>query len=337
MTMQFPPRSTRLRAVAAGAAAVLTLAACGSSGGSGGSTSSGHPSAPAAAAGSSSGAPAAFPVTLHAASGSVTIARRPTAIVSLSPTATEMLFAIGAGNQVKAVDKNSDYPAAAPHTQLDSYQLNAESVAKYQPDLVVASGLTAAQAKQLKTLGMTTLQEPAAATLDDTYREITELGQATGHADGAAELVASMKAQIAAIEKSAPKPAKPETYYYELDQTYYSVTTSTFMGQVLKLLGLTSIADAAKGAAASGGYPQLSAEYILKADPDYVFLADGKCCKQSAATVGKRPGWSNLGAVRHGRVIALDDDIASRWGPRIVDLLRSVATALQQHPAAAAS
>jgi iron complex transport system substrate-binding protein len=334
MTMHHHSRSSRLRAVAAGASALLALAACSSSGG-------GNDHASSSATGAKSSGPAtsaaAYPVTINASGGAVTIAKKPTAIVSLSPTATEMLFAIGAGSQVKAVDKNSDYPANAPHTGLDSYQLNAESVAAYKPDLVIASGLTAAQAKQLKTLGITTLEEPAAATLEDTYREIAEVGQATGHAQAASKVVASMKSKIAAIVKSTPKPAKAESYYYELDQTYYSVTTATFIGQVLHLLGLTSIADAAKGAASSGGYPQLNAEFILRANPDYVFLADGKCCKQSAATVAKRPGWRTLAAVQKGRVLPLDDDIASRWGPRIVDLLTTVAADLKQHPVAASS
>jgi len=335
MTMLDQSRSTRRKSAGASAllAAIVALAGCSSSG-SGKQPATSAQSSPAGAASTSA---AAYPVTIKASGGAVTIAKKPTAIVSLSPTATEMLFAVGAGSQVKAVDKNSDYPANAPHTTLDTYQLNAESVAAYKPDLVIASGLTTAQSKQLKTLGITTLQEPAAATLDDTYREIAEVGQATGHAGAAAQLVASMKTKIAAIVQATPKPAQPMSYYYELDQTYYSVTTSTFMGQVLKLLGLTSIADAAKGAAASGGYPQLNAEFILKANPDYVFLADGKCCKQSAATVAKRPGWKTLGAVKQGRVIPLDDDLASRWGPRIVDLLTTVAADLKQHPVAASS
>jgi len=144
-------------------------------------------------------------------------------------------------------------------------------------------------------------------------------------------VIASRKQKIASIVTTASKRAA--TYYYELDQTYYSVTSTTFIGRVLRLLGLSSIADAAKGAAASGGYPQLSAEFILKADPDYVFLADTRCCQQSQTTVGKRPGWSALSAVRGARVISIDDSIASRWGPRVVDLLSTVATALQQHPA----
>ena len=106
------------------------------------------------------------------------------------------------------------------------------------------------------------------------------------------------------------------TYYYELDQTYYSATSSTFIGQVLGLLGLRNVADAAKGAAASGGYPQLSGEFILRSNPNYILLADTICCGQSATTVAQRPGWSGLAAVKSGRVLGLNDDIASRWGPR---------------------
>jgi iron complex transport system substrate-binding protein len=302
--------------------AALSAAACSSSGSPAASSASGR--------GTTSAAVAHFPATVHAANGTVTIARKPAAIVSLSPTATEMLFAIGAGAQVKAVDKNSDYPPSAPRTTLDALQLNPEAIAAYQPDLVVASGLTKAQSQQLAKLQVQVLDEPAATDLAQTYQQIARLGDATGHPDEAAAETASMKQDIAAIVQAAPKQAA--SYYYELDQTYYSVTSTTFIGQVLGLIGLTSIADSAKGAAASGGYPQLSAEFILKANPDYVFLADTRCCKQSQVTVAKRPGWSSVSAVREGRVVPLDDDIASRWGPRIVDLLRAVAEAIHEHP-----
>ena len=308
--------------VASAASLVALSAACSSSG------------SPAPSSASSSGTTAAsaahFPVTVHAGNGTVTIAGKPAAIVSLSPTATEMLYAIGAGAQVKAVDKDSDYPAGTPRTTLNAVALNAEAVAKYQPDLVVAAGLAPAQAQQLAKLNVKVLDEPAATDVSQSYQQLTQLGDATGHPDGAATVIASMKQKIAATLKTASKRAA--TYYYELDQTYYSVTSTTFIGRVLRLLGLTSIADAAKGAAASGGYPQLSAEFILKADPDYVFLADTRCCQQSLTTIGKRPGWSALSALRGGRVISLDDSIASRWGPRVVDLLSTVAGALQQHP-----
>jgi iron complex transport system substrate-binding protein len=273
-----------------------------------------------------------YPLTVHAANGNVRIASRPTAIVSLSPTATEMLYAIGAGAQVKAVDEFSDYPANAPRTKLDGNSPNVEAIATYKPDLVVVSDEAPGLDRQLNALGITVLSDPAATGLAQEYAQFDELGKATGHLPQAQAEVTKIKGQIAQIVRSVHKPAHPESYYYELDQTYYSETSSTFIGQVLSLLGLHSIADAAKGAAASGGYPQLSGEFILKSNPDYVLLADTICCGQSPATVAARPGWSNLSAVKNGRVLKLNDDIASRWGPRVVVLLSEVAAELRQHP-----
>jgi iron complex transport system substrate-binding protein len=310
-------RSVRRRAPLAIALSALSLvAACGSA-----STPATH----------TPDAGGTFPVTVHAGNGTVTVKTRPTSIVSLSPTATEMLFAIGAGKQVKAVDKDSDYPPGVPKTALDGVNVNIEAIANSRPDVVVASQLTDAQISALKALGITVVTEPAAASLTQVYGQLQQLGQVSGHEQSAVSLVSSMKARVAQIVKATG--TRKASYYYELDQTYYSETSSTFIGQVLGLLGLHSIADAARGAAASGGYPQLTAEYILKANPTYILLADTLCCHQSAATVAARPGWSTLSAVKGGRVIALNDDIASRWGPRIVDLLATVAAALQQHPA----
>ena len=294
------------------AALVATLSACGTltnnAGGGGGS----------------------FPVSVGASSAAITLTAKPTRIVSLSASATEDLFAIGAGSQVVAVDKDSDYPASAPHTKLDAYQLNAEAVAAYQPDLVIEAGLTPAQVGQLAQLHIPVLVESAATDLDDAYAQITELGKATGHVSEAATLVSSMKSKVASIIAEAPKTAA--NFYYELDPTYYSVTDATFVGQLFKMLNLTSIADTAQGAAAAGGYPQLNGEYILKSNPAYIFLADTICCGQNAAKVGARPGWSAISAVSGGRVIGLNDDIASRWGPRVVDLLQTIADAIKNHP-----
>jgi iron complex transport system substrate-binding protein len=135
-----------------------------------------------------------------------------------------------------------------------------------------------------------------------------------------------MRSQITAIVAGVPTPAHPLTYYHELDDTYYSVTSSTFIGKLYSLFGLRNIADAAdKG---GSGYPQLSPEYIISANPDLIFLADTKCCGQSRATVEKRPGWDEIAAARNGDVIPLDDDVASRGGPRIVDFVRAIARAV---------
>jgi iron complex transport system substrate-binding protein len=282
-------------------------------------------------AGPASAAPA-FPVTVHAANGSVRITARPTAIVSLSPTATEMLYAIGAGSQVKAVDLNSDYPPGVARTQLDGNNPNVEAIAAYKPDLVVASDEATNVDRQLRALRIPVVSAPAAANLSQEYAQFDELGRVTGHEAQARAEVGKIKRQIAHIVASVHKPSRPVTYYYELDQTYYSAGSSTFIGQVLGQLGLRSIADAAKGTAANGGYPQLSGEFILRANPDYILLADTVCCGQSVATVAARPGWSGLAAVKSGRVLGLNDDVASRWGPRVVDLLSQVAAELRAHP-----
>ena len=250
-------------------------------------------------AGPASAAPA-FPATVHAANGTVRITARPTAIVSLSPTATEMLYAIGAGSQVKAVDKDSDYPPGVPRTHLDGNAPNVEAIAAYKPDLVVESDEATKVDGQLRALGIPVLSEPAAANLAQAYAQLDELGLVTGHEAQAAPRWARSSARSRGSSRSVHKPARPETYYYELDQTYYSAASSTFIGQVLGLLGLHSIADAAKGTAANGGYPQLSGEYILKANPDYILLADTICCGQSAATVAARPGWAGLARSRTG-------------------------------------
>jgi iron complex transport system substrate-binding protein len=175
------------------------------------------------------------------------------------------------------------------------------------------------------------LSEPAAANLGQEYAQFDELGQATGHVTPAEAEVSKIKGQIARIVASVHKPAHALTYYYELDQTYYSATSDTFIGGLFRLLGLHSIADSAKGAAAAGGYPQLNGEFILKSNPDYIVLADTLCCAQSSTTVAARPGWSKMSAVKDNRVLSLNDDVASRWGPRVVVLLSQVAAELKAH------
>jgi iron complex transport system substrate-binding protein len=269
-----------------------------------------------------------FPVSVRAANGEVAIAERPARIVSLSPTATEMLFAIGAGDQVVAVDDNSNYPPDAPMTSLSGYEPNVEAIAKFDPDLVVVATDPADLEKSLNAVGVPVIMNPAAEALDDTYMQIEQLGAATGHMADAAELVAQMKSDVEALLDEVPESDQPMTFYHELDQTYYSVTLKTFIGQIYDLVGLRNIADQAKGAAPD--YPQLSAEFIIKADPDIIFLADTKCCDQSAVTVAERPGWDNISAVRTGSIVELDYDVASRWGPRVVNLLRTVVQALSK-------
>ena len=267
---------------------------------------------------------AAFPVTVTGTNGEVTIDTRPERIVSLSPTATEDLFAIGAGDQVIAVDDQSNYPVNAPTTDLSGFEPNVEAIAGYEPDLVVFATEPGDLGSSLEGLGIAALQLDAAPDLEVAYDQIEQLGAATGHADESAALVEQMRSDIQGLVDVAD-PATGTSFYYELDDTFYSATSKTFIGQLFRMLGLENIADeVGKG---SGGYPQLSAEYIIESDPDLIFLADTKCCGQSAETVADRPGWAGLTAVTDGGVVPLEEDVAQRWGPRVVDLMEEISDA----------
>jgi iron complex transport system substrate-binding protein len=306
-------------------ALALWLAACGSYGGSDDATG-GNGASPASEASS-------FPVTVEGTNGQIAIDERPVRIVSLSPTATEDLFAIGAGEQVIAVDDQSNFPPEAPTTELSGFEPNVEAIAGYEPDLVVFATEPGDLGSSLETLGITALQLDAAPTLEVAYEQIEQLGLATGHPAEAQTLVDDMRSEVDELVAGAD-PSAGLTFYYELDDTFYSVTSKTFIGQLFGLLGLENIADAAgKG---SSGYPQLSVEYIIESDPDLIFLADTKCCGQSPETVAGRPGWGRIAAVAEGGVVPLDDDVASRWGPRVVDLLGEIATAADAAEADAA-
>ncbi len=297
---------------------LLVLAGCGGSADDGGGTSD---------AGASASDGSSWPVTVTGDNGELTLDAQPEKIVSLSATATEMLFAIGAGPQVEAVDSTSNYPADAPVTDLSAFTPNAEAIAGYQPDLVVLSDDMNGIVDALGALEVPTLQLNAAATLDDSYTQIAALGDATGHADDAAKVVTDMRDRIEAAVESVGDRAQGLRVYHELDPSYYSVGSSTFIGSLYEKFGLDNIADSAADAA--GGYPQLSAEYVVAQAPDLIVLADTVCCEQTAETVAARPAFDTVPAVREGRVLEAGDDIASRWGPRVADFAESVAGALQ--------
>lgn len=269
-----------------------------------------------------------FPVTVDAANGSIEIPEKPTAIVSLSPALTEMVYAIGAGDQVVAVDSFSNHPESAPVTDLTGFAPNVEAIVALSADLVLIDGdYDGAGVSSLTALGVPVLVLPAAADLNDVYWQIEQLGLATGNVTGATAVVDDMRREIDQMLASVPELFEPLTFYHELDDTYYSVTSETFIGQVYESMGLVNIAD--EVGEGSFGYPQLSEEYIIEQDPDLIFLADTICCGVTRESLADRPGWSTLTAVTTGSVIELDDDVASRWGPRIVEHVRAVVDAVE--------
>ncbi|MEY3797489.1 MAG: hypothetical protein RLZZ170_1503 [Actinomycetota bacterium] len=250
----------------------------------------------------------------------------PQRIVSLSPTHTEILFALGAGDQVVAVDSMSNYPAesASVLTDISGYEPNVEAISALEPDLVVIGDDFSGLAEQLSTIGIESWVSPAPMTLDEAYEQIVELGDVVGRLDNAQSVTQKMKDDIAEIVATIEIPATPISYYHELDDTYYSVTGNTFIGSIYDLFGMRNIADATEG---DTDYPQLSAEFIVSQDPNVIFLADVNL-GVTAETVAARPGWSGLSAVISGNIVAINDDIASRWGPRLVEFVQAVATGL---------
>jgi iron complex transport system substrate-binding protein len=269
---------------------------------------------------------AAFPADVDAANGTVTIGAQPERIVSLSPTATEMLYAIGAGDQVVAVDDFSNYPEGTPMTDLSGFEPNVEAVTTYEPDLVVLSFDANDVVAGLERLDIPVLEYPPAMSLDESFDQITQLGAATGHTGEAADVLEDMRVDIEDLADEAAVRDEPLTYYHELDDQLHTATSQTFIGQIYALAGLENVADPADDGT---GYPQVSAELLLESDPDMIFLAD-EAAGVDAAAVAARPGWGEVAAVRNGDIVELDPDITSRWGPRVVDFLRTVVKATSQ-------
>ena len=264
-----------------------------------------------------------FPVTVAGAE----IPDRPNKIISMSATSTEMLFAIGAGGQVIAVDSFSNYPPEAPITDLSAFEPSVEAVAGLEPDLVIISFDPGDLATGLIALGIPVINHGSALAIDDAYSQIAQLGEATGNTAAATRLVVTMQADIAALIEQYRAPEQELTYYHEVDNTFYTATSQTFIGSIYGLFGLENIADPAD----PGGFafPQLSPEYIIEADPDLIFYGCALWCGTTPEAIADRPGWDGLTAVQSGAMTELDDDIVSRWGPRLIDFVRLIGESLQ--------
>lgn len=326
--MREPRTARRMMALLAGLS--LVAAACGDDDSSGDVAATEAPAASAAPTDAPPTTDAAEPAatTVETVAGTTAAPIEPAdRVVSLSPTHTEMMFAIGAGGQLVAVDEFSNYPAGALDlpNDLSGYEPNVEAIAGFEPDLVIIGGDFTGLGDQLASIDIESWDGPAAATIDDTYAQIEELGALTGHTDEAEALVASMQADLAALIAATPEPVEPLYLYHELDPSFYSVDSTTFLGELYAMFGLRNIADETEGD--TGGYPQLNAEFIVSTNPDLIFLADTKCCGETIATVSARDGWGAITAVETGAIIEMDDDIASRWGPRVVEYAAAVAAA----------
>lgn len=275
-----------------------------------------------------------FPVTLEDDDGGLEVESEPERIVSLSPTHTEMLFAIDAGDQVEAVDEYSYYPEEAPVTDLSGYEPSVEAITEYDPDLVVLGSEHVDLAAQLDTVDVPALVLNAAEDLEGTYAQLRLLGDATGQTEGADTEADRVESEITStVEEVCAEVDDTESLsvYHELDDSLYSVTSETFIGQIYSMFGLTNIADDADDGSAAG-YPQLSAEYVVEEDADLIFLAYGD--ENAVEELEQRPAFDTVTAVADGAVHRLDTDVSSRWGSRVVELTEDVGDAVREQAGA---
>ena len=244
---------------------------------------------------------------------------KPDRIISLSPTATEMLFAIGAGGNVVAVDNHSNFPKDAPLTNLSALEPNLEAIASYKPDLVIIAFEIGNLKVDLNAVGIEVLMLPATATVEDALKQILEIGDITGNEENAEKLVVKIRSQIKTI--SLQREGKPKfSVYHELDENYYSPSTWSFLGNIYDILGFKNIADEAD--TAKTGYPKLSAEYIMVSNPDIIVTSGLK--NDNQLKFASRAGWNAIKAVQNEAIISVEPDIAGRWGPRLIDFCEQI-------------
>lgn len=244
---------------------------------------------------------------------------KPDRIISLSPTATEMLFAIGAGGNVVAVDSHSNFPKDAPLTKLSALEPNLEAIASYKPNLVIIAFEIGNLKVDLNAVGIEVLMLPATPTVEDALKQILEIGDITGNEENAEKLVVKIRSQMKTI--SLQRKGKPKfSVYHELDENYYSPSTWSFLGNIYDILGFKNIADEAD--TAKTGYPKLSAEYIMVSNPDIIVTSGLKNDKQ--LKFASRAGWNAIKAVQNEAIISVEPDIAGRWGPRLIDFCEQI-------------
>jgi len=268
-----------------------------------------------------------FPVTVISDAGPTTIEAPPVRIAALSATHVEMLYALGAGDRIVAVDLFSNFPEdAAAKAQLDAFNLNVEEVIATDPDLVVLSFDPVGALEALESLGIPTLLLGTATTIESAYLQMAVLGSATGLETESEALVKAVSEGIAEVVAATGDAGQGLAYYHESDPfTFYTPTSLSFIGQIYGLFGMENIADAAPDAAGQT-FPQLTPEYIVDSDPTIIFSTDPS---GDVSVYTDRVGWGSMSAVTSGAVAFLDADIASRWGPRLVDLVAAIAEAIQ--------
>ena len=265
-----------------------------------------------------------FPVTITDDLGaSVTLETQPQAIVALTPSFVEVLFAMGEGDSLVAVDENTDYPAEAESLpEVSGFEPSVEAIASYEPDLVLLTYDPGGLQTALGDLGIASLFFSNPTDFEGLYAQIETLGEVVGQSEEAADLVGQMEADIEEIVGRLEGVTEGPRVFHELDSTLFTLGPGSFQHEAYEMLKAQNIAEPTGEA-----FPQMSNEAVIAADPEVIALADGEF-GESLETVAARPGWDAITAVKNGRVVPVDDDLLSRPGPRVVDGMEELASIL---------
>jgi iron complex transport system substrate-binding protein len=277
--------------------------------------------------------PTAAPLMLtDGLSHTIQLAAPPQRIISLAPSNTELVFAIGAGAQLIGREALSDYPAeAARVTSIGSTydKLNTEAIVALKPDLILAAEITNPdQVKTLQGLGLTVYWLPNPKTYDDLYQNINTVGQITGQIDGAQKLIDALKTRFATVIDKVKGAATRPTVFYEVDGTDptkpWTSGPGTFLDTVITLAGGQNV-----GRVLKDPFGQISSEELIKQNPDIIILGD-TLYGVTIDSISQRAGWKSIAAVKNKAIYSFDDNLVSRPGPRLLDGLEQMAKLL--HP-----
>lgn len=270
------------------------------------------------------------PTFTDALGNSVTLKAAPQRIVSIAPSATEILFAVGAGGQVVGDTQFCNYPPEADKLPkiggFSAETISIEKIVDLAPDLVIAG--SASQRAVAEALAQakipTLLLDPR--TFEEVYANIAQVGAVSGHGAQATQVVEQMRQRVDAVKATiatVPADKRPTLFWEVYDEPLMSAGPHTFIGQMIELAGAKSIfADATED------YPQVSAEVIVARNPQVILGPDAHGGKLTAEQLAARPGWAQIDAVQNKRVYVLDGDTTSRPGPRLVEALEDLARTL---------
>jgi iron complex transport system substrate-binding protein len=254
----------------------------------------------------------------------------PERIVSLAPSNTEILFAVGAGDQVVGVTQYCNYPVEAQSREqiggFSAQTISVEKIVALEPDLVVAAGaIHQPVIEALEALNIPVLVVNPN-TLEQVYTSIELVGRLTGHDGQAAQVVEEMKGRVAFVSErlaSLSEEQRLRVYWEVFDEPRMTAGPTTFNGQLIELAGGVNIfADVAED------YPQINDEEVIKRNPAVIMGADTMGEKLTTELVAQRPGWDQIDAVRNGRIYLFNGDMVARAGPRLALVLEEMAKAM---------